>query len=224
MRPFSLTWSSEVDQEEAVVMVTTVHEAVKAAWEGLPGLDLFVPEPEIRPFGDWYLQGMPDEEDYATFAWYQEQAADPETGEVRAATFLELVLNEPWQLEMPHYDLSLLHQRLIDDEGNPLLGLAARGRAAVFSTHAVRLLVDKWQRLALLRRLTAHYLGQALAVPIAQERQRAHGPQPCAMRPATTLPMLIALNEQERQAQVLYCELCRQEIGRRLVGSHLGHN
>lgn len=224
MRSFSLTWSSEVEEDEAVVMVTTVHEAVKAAWAQLPDLSFIVPAPEIRPFGDWYLQGEPPEEDYASFAWYQAQAADRDTGEVYAGVFLDLVVHEPWQQEAPHYDLSLLHQRLIDAEGRPLLGLAARGRAAVFSTHATGMLVDKWQRLALLRRLTAHYLGQALAIPISRERQRAHGPQPCAMRPATTLPMLIALTEQETQAQVLYCELCQEEIGRRLVGSHLGHN
>jgi hypothetical protein len=224
MRSFSLTWTSEIDDNEAVVFVSTVHEALKVAWQQLPSRGNLVTPPQIRPFGDWFLQGVAPEADYASFRWYQEQAANHELGGIDAQRFLYLVAHEPWQTETPHYDLSLLHQPLLSAGGEAVLGDAARGVAAVLSMHALHTLTDSWRRLMLLRRLAAYYVGQALAIPIYETRKGAHCRNLCAMRPAKTLPMLIAYAEQETKAEVLYCARCQQELGQRLADVHFGMN
>jgi hypothetical protein len=224
MRSFSLTWSSGIEEGEAVVFVSSVHEALRLTWRQLPRRGRLIPPPEIRPFGDWFLQGVASEVDYASFQWYQEQTAHDETGDIPADRFLHLITNEPWQKESPHYDLSLLHQPLVDHRGQIVLGAAARGLAAVLSMHPLHTLPDSWRRLMLLRRLTAHYVGQVLGVPIAELRKGAHCTNVCAMRPARTLPMLIAYAEQETRGEILFCEQCQAELAQRLADVHFGEN
>jgi hypothetical protein len=224
MRSFSLTWTSEIDDNEAVVFVSTVHEALKVAWEQLPSHGNLVTPPQIRPFGDWHLQGVAPEADYASFRWYQEQATDHELGGIDVRRFLHVVTHEPWQMETPHYDLSLLHQALLSPGGDTVLGHAARGIAAVLTMDPLRALTDSWRRLMLLRRLAAHYVGQVLAVPIYETHSGAHCTNLCAMRPAKTLPMLIAYAEQETSAEVLFCAQCEQALGQRLADVHFGVN
>ncbi|MBN1640523.1 MAG: hypothetical protein JXA09_04740 [Anaerolineae bacterium] len=224
MRSFSLTWSSGIEEGEAVVFVSSVHEALRLAWEQVPHRGRLIPAPEIRPFGDWFLQGVATEADYASFQWYQEQSALHDTGDIRADRFLSLVTSEPWQKESPHFDLSLLHQPLVDYRGETVLGAAARGMAAVLSMHLLHTLTDSWRRLMLLRRLTAHYVGQTLGVPIPTQRDEAHCTNVCAMRPAHTLPMLIAYAEQETRDEILFCERCQVELGTRLADIHFGEN
>jgi hypothetical protein len=229
MRPFSLTWTAEILEDEALVFVSTVQEALELAWEHLPAEGHIVPAPEVRPFGDWVLQGADPETEYGSFQWYQDRAAVGGARVLRADRFLNLILDEPWQQDAPHYDLSLVHQPLIDGAGHTTLGLALRGRAAVLSVHLIRRLTDARQRSMLLRRVVAHYVGQAMAVPIAGvrspgARNEAHCRNICAMRPADSLPMLLAFSEQEADVPVLYCEPCQIELGQRIVGAHLGNN
>ena len=224
MRSFSLTWSSEIEEGEALVFISSVHETLKLAWEQIPRSGRLIPPPEIRPFGDWFLQGIASEADYASFQWYQERTTEPDTGEVRTDRFLQVVANEPWQKESPHYDLSLLHQSLVDRQGRTVLGAARRGRAAVLSMHLLNTLVDSWRRMMLLRRLTAHYVGQALAVPLVGQRKEAHCTNICAMRPASALPMALAYAEQETRHNVLVCPQCRSELSMRLADVHFGEN
>lgn len=224
MRSFSLTWTSEIDDNEAVVFVSTVHEALKLAWQQLPSRGNLVTPPQIRPFGDWFLQGVDPETDYASFRWYQEQATDRELGGIDVRHFLQLVAREPWQMETPHYDLSLLHQPLLSPQGEVVLGDAIRGVAAAVSVHSLHALTDSWRRLMLLRRLAAHYVGEVLAVPLYETRKGTHCTGLCAMRPAKTLPMLIAYAEQETKDEVLYCRQCQQELGQRLADVHFGIN
>jgi hypothetical protein len=224
VRSFSLTWTEQVTEDEAIVYVSAVQEALELAWSQMPPAGNLVPFPQIRPFGSWVLQDADPDMDYASFQWYQDQAVDPGTDQLQADRFLELMLDEPWQQDTPHYDLSLLHQPLVDAHGSLVLGLAVRGSAAVLSVHTLRALQDGQQRLSLLHRLAAHYLGQALAVPIPEVRQEAHCRNICAMRPASTLPMLIAYTEQEKSAEIVYCTDCQKEMSQRLIGAHWGNN
>jgi hypothetical protein len=222
VRSFSLTWTSDIQDNEAIVFVSAVHEALKTAWDKLSS-SRFIRPPEIRPFGNWYLEGVESESDYASFQWYQDQTTDPETGSLYADRFLVLIMNEPWQHKTPHYDISLLHQLLLDASG-PVFGAAKRGRAAALSVHAIRDMTDQGTRLLMLRRLTAHYVGQAIAIPIPDQRKEAHCTNLCAMRPAENLAMLITYASQELDAGVLYCNQCQDEMAQRLVGSHFGNN
>jgi hypothetical protein len=224
VRSFSLTWSGEIQEDEAVVFVSSVHESLKTAWRQLPRRGRLLPAPEVRSFGDWFLHGVAPTTDYASFQWYQDQTVSFDTGDIRADRFLQLVINEPWQKESPHYDLSLLHQPLIDRQGRVVLGAAARGLAAVFSMDALHTLTDSWRRLMLIRRQTAHYVGQTLGIPIAGIRQEAHCTNVCAMRPATSLPMLIAYAEQETRGETLFCAQCQAELVQRLADIHFGLN
>ena len=75
MRPFSLTWTAEILEDEALVFVSTVQEALELAWERLPAEGHIVPAPEVRPFGDWVLEDADPETDYGSFQWYQDRAA-----------------------------------------------------------------------------------------------------------------------------------------------------
>lgn len=234
MRSFSLTWTAEILEDEALVFVNTVQEALELAWERMPAEGHIVPAPEVRPFGDWVLQDADPEMEYSSFQWYQDRAAAHRTGALHADRFLNLVLNEPWQQDAPHYDISLVHQPLIDAAKHSTLGLAARGRAAVLSVYLIRRLSAAWQRSMLLRRMVAHYVGQAMAVPIVplpgralrnpRAGNEAHCRNICAMRPADSLPMLLAFSEQEAAVPVLYCEQCQIDLGQRIVGAHLGNN
>jgi hypothetical protein len=224
MRSISLTWTDEIDDDEAIVFVGTVQKAIQIAWEQLPREGTLVPPPELRPFGNWVLENADPEMDYASFQWYLDSAIDRETGSLRTDRFLELVLREPWQQRAPHYDLSLVHMPLQDGQGHFISGLAVRGRAAILSVHCLRSLQDNWLALIVLRRLTMHYVGQMLAVPIPDVRGTMDCQAVCVMRPADTLARLIAYSEQEINAGTSYCEQCRLEMGQRLVGSHFGNN
>jgi len=126
MRSFSLTWSEGITEKEAIVYVSAVHEALQIAWSQLPPRGNLLPFPEITPFGSWILQGADPEIDYFSFEWYQDRAADPAKGYLRAVRFLDLILDEPWQRDTPHYDLSLVHSPLVGGDGRPTLGLAVR--------------------------------------------------------------------------------------------------
>jgi hypothetical protein len=44
------------------------------------------------------------------------------------------------------------------------------------------------------------------------------------MRPADTLPKLVAYGEQETRLQILFCEQCQVELGMRLADIHFGEN
>jgi hypothetical protein len=224
MRSISLTWTDEIAHDEAIVFVSAVQKAIQIAWDRLPKGGVLVPPPQLRPFGNWVLKNAEPETDYASFQWYVQSALDHESGNVRADRFLDLIMHEPWQLDAPHYDLSLLHLPLLNGEGRAVSGLAVRGRAAVMSMHTLHMLRDDWMVLVVLRRLTMHYVGQMLAVPIPDLRGSANCDAICVMRPADTLARLLAYSEQEINAGAFYCQQCQVEMGQRLIGSHFGNN
>lgn len=230
MRSISVTWASEIAQDQVIVFINGIHETIKIAYQQLPEEGSLVPFPEIRLFGDWILQStdqahpVEPEMDYASFRWYHETALDPQTRTLRVDRFLELMVNEPWQQDTPHYDMSLVHLPMLDENRHSVLGKAVRGRAAVISTHALHTIQDSTQRLILLRRLAMHYMGQVLAVPISGKRTATAHTGICVMRPADNLPMLIAYTQQELETQVTFCSQCQIEMGQRLIGSHLGNN
>lgn len=223
MRSVSLTWTAGITQEEATVFVEAVHEAFRVAFAHLPDKGLLVTFPEIRVYGDWHLKNADPEMDYASFTWYCETAIDLDTQAVNAEHLLTLMMREPWQQEMPHYDLALLHLPLIDKEKHRIFGQARRGRAAVLSVNELHTLSEETQCLFLLRRLTMHYLGHMVAIPILTSHAELYE-QVCIMRPPGSLPRLLALARQEIEAQVNYCPRCQRDFAQRLVGISLGNN
>ncbi len=220
MRDISLIWSYGIQEEEAIVFVESVYEALQSGWGQIPQSGVAVSFPEIRPFGNWILSDTNPNGEYASLQWYLDTAQDPKTMILHADRFLDLVLHEPWQRSNPHYDLALVHLPLTDRSARPLPGKAIRGQAAVISLHDIQTIQNDWTRLALVRRLTLHFVGQVLAVPIIEP----HGAAACVMRPAHTLPALLALAQQELDADVSFCESCRQEIAQRIAGGYWGNN
>ncbi len=223
MRFISLTWTSAVSEQEIIVFIDAVHEAIKTAYNRLPAAGTLVPFPDIQLFGDWVLQNAKPGMDYASFQWYQDAAMEADGKQLRSDRFLDLVLNEPWQQDTPHYDLAFVHQPLIDGHKRATLGMAVRGRAAVFTSDTIRGIRDPIQRLVILRRLAMHYVGQILAVPILERQEVVH-PQICVMRPADSLPALAFYTQQELEANVTYCKPCQYEMAQRLVGDYFGNN
>lgn len=225
MQSIAICWSEEVSEEEAVLAVRTLEEILLHTLELWQGDTHVAQIPEIKPYGYWVLQGGIEGHPYSSLQWYIDRSLDRETQEIRARRWLHLVLNEPWQQRSPHYDLSLFHYPLFDEErGQRVLGLALPGRIATVSLASIRALENHEQRVATLRRLVAHYMGQAFGIPIRRWRRSGDCANLCAMRPCQSLAEWVALAEEEATTQVLYCKECQRELGARFASHHFGLN
>lgn len=225
MRSISLTWTDGLSQTEAILVVRTVHEAILQARQQWPVRGNIIKVPEIKPFGYWVLQGAEPDQVYGSMEWYINKSFDRENQQLLGRCYLQLVLDEPWQHQTPHYDLAVVHQPLFDEiDRRSVLGLAVRGRAAVLSVHPLHALDDGPRRYRVLRQLAAHYLGQAMGIPIPGWREPAQCLSPCAMQPASSLAEWVERTEEGIRIKALYCRDCQRELGARLAGNHFGMN
>lgn len=225
MRSISLSWSDGLSEPEVVTVVRTVREVVLLARRQWPARRNIIPVPDISPFGYWVLQGVEPDRPYSSMQWYIDQSLDPKTQELHGQRYLQLVLHEPWQEQTPHYDLVTLHYPLLDElDRHRVFGLSARGRASLLSVYPLQVLGLGPLHHLVLRRLVAHYFGQAVGIPIPEWRGPAGCSSPCAMRPADSLSDWTERVEEESRADVLYCDDCQRELSARLVSSHLGAN
>jgi predicted Zn-dependent protease len=225
MRFISLTWTDGLSQTEAILVVRTVHEAILQARQQWPVRGNIIEVPEIKPFGYWVLQEAAPDQVYGSMEWYINRSFDRESQQLLARRYLQLVLNEPWQHQTPHYDLAVVHQPLFDEVNqHSVFGLAVRGRAAVLSVYPLYALDEGPPRYQVLRRLVAHYLGQVAGIPIPGWREPAQCLSPCAMRPASSLAEWVERVEEESRSKTLYCQDCQRELSARLASNHFGMN
>lgn len=141
MRFISLTWTDGLPQTEAILVVRTVHEAILQARQQWPVRGNIIEVPEIKPFGYWVLQGAEPDQVYGSMEWYINKSFDQESQQLLGRRYLQLVLDEPWQHQTPHYDLAAVHQPLFDEvDQHGVFGLAVRGRAAVLSVYPLHAL------------------------------------------------------------------------------------
>ena len=184
MRFISLTWTDGLSQTEAILVVRTVHEAVLQARQQWPVRGNIIEVPEIKPFGYWVLQDAEPNQVYGSMEWYIHKSFDWENQQLLGRRYLQLVLDEPWQHQTPHYELAVVHQPLFDEvDQHIVFGLAVRGRAAVLSVYPLYALAEGPQRYRVLRRLVAHYFGQVMGIPIPGWRETAQCLSLCAMQP-----------------------------------------
>ena len=153
MRFISLTWTDGLSQTEAILVVRTVHEVILQARQQWPVRGNIIEAPEIKPFGYWVLQDAEPDQVYRSMEWYINRSLDRESQQLLGRRYLQLVLDEPWQHQTPHYDLAVVHLPLFDEvDQRNVLGLAVRGRAAVLSVYPLHALDGEPQRYRLLRR------------------------------------------------------------------------
>jgi predicted Zn-dependent protease len=225
MRFISLTWTDGLSQTETILIVRTVHEAILQARQQWPLRGNIIEVPEIKPFGYWVLQGAEPDQVYGSMEWYINKSFDWENQRLLGRRYLQLVLDEPWQHQTPHYDLAVVRQPLFDEvDQHIVLGLAARGRAAVLSVYPLYALYKEPLRYRVLRRLVAHYLGQVIGIPILGWREQAQCLSPCAMRPSSSLAEWVERAEEETIVKALYCKDCERELSARLASNHFGVN
>ena len=225
MRFISLTWTDGLSQTEAILIVRTVHEAVLQARQQWPVRGNIIEVPEIRPFGYWVLQGAEPGQVYGSMEWYINKSFDQENRQLLGRRYLQLVRDEPWQHQTPHYDLAVVHQPLFDEvDQHSVFGSAVRGRAAVLSVYPLHALEDGTQRHRVLRRLVAHYFGQVLGIPIPGWRDQAQCLSPCAMQPASELAEWLERVEEDIRVKALYCRDCQRELSARLASNHFVMN
>lgn len=224
MRFISLTWTDGLSQTEAILVVRTVHEAILQARQQWPVRGNIIEVPEIKPFGYWVLQEAEPNQVYGSMEWYINQSFDQENQRLLGRHYLQLVLDEPWQHQTPHYDLAVVHHPLFDEmDQHSVFGLAVRGRAAVLSVYPLYSL-DEGRRYRVLRRLVAHYFGQVMGIPIPGWRESPQCLNRCAMRPANSLAEWVERMEEETRVKALYCQSCQRELSARLASNHFGMN
>jgi len=225
MRFISLTWTDGLSQTEAILVVRTVHEAILQTRQQWPVRGNIIEVPEIKPFGYWVLQEAASDQVYGSMEWYINKSLDQESQQLLGRRYLQLVLDEPWQHQSPHYDLAVVHQPLFDEvDQHSVFGLAVRGRAAVLSVYPLSALDEGPRRYRILRRLVAHYLGQVIGIPIPGWREQAQCLSSCAMQPVGSLAEWVGQVEEESRMKTLYCQDCQRELSARLASNHFGMN
>jgi hypothetical protein len=221
----SLTWTDGIPDNEAIMIVREVHVALRQAQKYLPMHSPVVTLPEIRPFGYWILQGANPNEAYCSTQWYIDQVFDRQRGALLGRRYLHIVLNEPYQYQTPHYDLAVMHQPLYDEQlGREVFGVAVPGRAAVVSRYWLSRLARDFERPAVLRRLIAHYIGRVVGIPFPIQDRSEQCTGPCVMRPADDLAHWAAYATEEFEANRIYCDACRRQLGALIAGNQAGLN
>jgi predicted Zn-dependent protease len=225
MQWIAISWSSGISEAEATLAVQTVGEILLRVLEHWNAGVHVTHVPEIKAFGYWVLQGAHPDQPYNSLQWYIDRSLDPRRQELHAQRWLQLVLNEPWQQQTPHYDLALLHYPLFDEErGQQVFGFALRGRVAAISVFPLRSLGPEPRRALVLRRQVAHYVGHAFGIPVPRGRGREGCTNVCAMRPAYTMAEWVKWAQEEAKVQTLYCQDCQRALAARLAGQHFGLN
>src|SRR5439155_22083455 len=150
----------------------------------------------------WYRPSVPEGSPYWGTTWYVDSSYDALRKQVVGRRFLDLVREEPWQKESPHWDVALIDRDLVDapptvvgeSRGDFVLGTSIPELAAVLSVYRLRGLVRSELRELALRRLVIHHFGQILGLPAASRHddvEESEGRRfctgTCVMRRAATV-------------------------------------
>ncbi len=234
MKAISIMWTEGVEEIEAVSAVLGIQQIVGTMLQASRERGLFLPGPRIYPFGTWVVPSTPQGDPYWGAQWYIDQSYDSDLGQVISSRFLELVLAEPWQQLDPHYDLAIIDQDLAGGETpweTSVLGIAIPGKATVVSVHHLRGIDDLKLRLLAIQRLVAHHFGHVLSLPAAPRQKdvevsfgERHCAQPCVMRHAPTVEVLLEYSLEEAREGTFFCEACRADLLALLINTHFCYN
>jgi hypothetical protein len=225
----SLTWTQDVEESEARILVYTVSHLIAQVGKRMPFWYQFQALPTIRPFGDWVIMTMPRGSAYSSVNWYLEHSQTPDGTRVDGPRYLRLVEMEPWQSTSPHFDLALVARDLSDGVGQSVLNIAKAGLAAVASVYQLRQFTDQEERILKLSALVAHSLGRAVGIPRATRSQdllmsgnELYCTNLCAMQPVLHLEDLVKLGAQTAGRWGFYCDACQSDMESVFVGAHYG--
>jgi hypothetical protein len=231
VEPFiSITWTQDVEDSEARIMVYTVSHLVAQVGRRLPFWFQFQALPPIRPFGDWVILMMPRGSAYSSVDWYLGRSRTADGARIDGPAYLRLVEMEPWQSSTPHFDVALVGQDLSDEQGRSVLALARTGLAAVASVHQLRRYRAEDERIVRLSSLVAHSLGRALGIPLADRPtgslthsgQEVYCANVCAMRAAASPDDLAAFDAKTARRWGFYCEACQRDAEAVIISAHYG--
>lgn len=210
-------WAEGVTEPEARTTVQTVREMLKVTYGVAQRSGVAIGPTAIRPFGTWIIPSIKHGDPYWGTHWYIETALDPAGQQVQAPRFLELVRQEPFQQQNPHFDVAVLDLDLTDEGGASALASALLGVATVISVHRLRQeLTDEPVRLAALKRLVVHNFGHVLGIEDCDEA--------CVMRHAGDVETLLKLMAEARETNVLFCPACRSRLVGTVMLPRLGSN
>jgi hypothetical protein len=226
LKAVSIMWTEGVSLEEAQVVISAVQHLLRLVHGAAHRGGFVLPPSAIRPFGTWVVPSIPQGEPYWGVPYYVDSSFDPVLGQIVAPTWLEVVRQEPWQREGPHYDVAIVEQDLTDEPGRVVpfgavdytLAATLPGVATVMSVHRVRELAGKEQRRLALRRLATHNFGHVLGLPrgdrghdVRRSFGEVHCTRRCLMRAAPTLAEVLSYAEEESRDGVMLCDLCQHD-------------
>ena len=216
LKPVSIMWAEGVTEAEARTAVQTVRELLKVIYQVALKSGVAIGPTAIRPFGTWIIPSIKHGDPYWGTHWYIDTAFDAVRGQVVAGRFLELVRQEPFQQQNPHFDVAILDLALTDESG-PALASVLPGKATVISVHQLRAeLTDEAPQLEALKRLVVHNFGHVLRLDDCD--------QPCVMRHADTVEELLERMAEQAASHVLFCPACRAKLLRTVMLPRMGLN
>jgi hypothetical protein len=227
----SLTWTENISDSQARVLIYTVSEIMVRVGERVGAWFQSQVLPTIRPFGNWTIPAMTHGSAYSSAGWYLDHARASDSESIDGSAYLRLVELEPWQGSTPHFDLALIAEELVDAEGQSILNVALPGLATVASTYHVQQLGSQEAQILGLRHLVTHAMGRAVGVPLPTRSTNvtSHGDDLyctglCAMRPCMHLRDLLEYGMEGANQPCLLCDLCEHDLDAILIGSHYGLN
>ncbi|NLS75904.1 MAG: hypothetical protein GXY76_01450 [Chloroflexi bacterium] len=235
MKNMSVSWTDAVEALEVHFALDAVIKVAGRLQETGFHRGWLQAAPVINAFGDWEIPSLPADAPYRSYRWYVDQSLDAQRGTVNGAKLAETILNEPWQRQNPHYDLSLIGQPLDvaqgDAVGEEALALLVPGRVAVVSVAPLRRIRDERVRLFAVRRTVAHQVGHLFGLPqpgrphaLPSPSGERHCANLCVLSEAHSLDELVEMTMRELSANILLCDDCWQDLLRVMMDSHLGVN
>lgn len=202
MKSISVSWSSNVKEEEAVQGLAAIAGVITALYHTRWPLGLISPIVSLHPFGNWVIPALEVGSPYSSFDWYVNNAFEEDWEAIDEDRFLNLVEDEPWQQHDHHYDFSMVHLPLRSDSSPEPLALASRpGVATVISLDWVRWYRSlEMQRLAI-RRLSCFGIGRAFDLEPHTDDESL-----CAMRSFAGHDDLLSKAVEEHREGVIYCD------------------
>jgi len=232
-----MTWTPNVEPEEAQVMIRTVEDIYGMLRRRIRWANQFNPLPIVRVYGAWMLSNTPQGAAYWSIEWYVKHSLDAESDHERllGSQYLSAVSTEPWQHSEPHFDLTLTNLPVIDDLGPEAaceaLGVSIPGTVSLISSYLLHKIENLDLRKTALRHVVAHYFGRMANIPTfsRQGDVEEHGDVRycrgiCAMRHTTSESQALAYSLEETTEGVLFCSACQRDLIALMTSLHFGIN
>lgn len=245
MKPITVLWSDGVSEAEAKESIGAMRDFLRYLQDVAQEQDFGLAPIVLRPYGNWILKGTAGEDAYHSFRWYWESSLDENTGQVSAATFIEIVRYEPWQHVDPHLDLALLHTELRNDLSETsgdfpsVFAYTEPDLVAVISLRHLAQIADSDLRLKCLRSLVMHNFGLLVGLPLGlQCKNQGRAEQtadparkrtqpcalPCIMYDAQSVDELMAVATARDDDSPLLCQLCQETVRSIVFSLHFSPN